>query len=419
VRCKPELNGGELPLHWLRLTAVTVRGPLARVLVLAFAATGPAGVALASTPTPSTGGTTQTTPGVSTTTTPAGETTPTPHTTPPTIPAVEKPPAKPTVRTRITALPGSTITDATSALRVRLSAAPAPGSPAPLLSPGVAGKWTTVGNYESFKPKSTLEPCSTYMLTVWGRTTATGRLPLGKRRTLTLHVACPSIQALQQGLSRLGYLPYTLHSRYNLNSGAGPEPRSLAAHYLYHPPAGPLVANVPHAPGLWYGALDPTTRGALMVFQSDHGFSPTGIADRSTWASLLAAGTLGHGDRAPYTFVTVSESLPETLEIHRGRHVVLSTPANTGVAGATTEQGTFPIYARYVATTMSGTNPDGSHYSDPGVPWVNYFNGGDAVHGFPRPSYGTPQSNGCVELPIGTAAQVFPLLSIGDLVIVS
>jgi lipoprotein-anchoring transpeptidase ErfK/SrfK len=68
---------------------------------------------------------------------------------------------------------------------------------------------------------------------------------------------------------------------------------------------------------------------------------------------------------------------------------------------------------------MTGTNPDGSHYSDPGVPWVNYFNGGDAVHGFPRGSYGTPQSNGCVELPIETAAKVFPLLAIGDLVIVS
>ncbi len=64
--------------------------------------------------------------------------------------------------------------------------------------------------------------------------------------------------------------------------------------------------------------------------------------------------------------------------------MVISTPANTGVAGAETERGTFPIYARYVSTTMTGTNPDGSHYSDPGVPWVNYFNGGDAVHGFPR-----------------------------------
>ena len=87
----------------------------------------------------------------------------------------------------------------------------------------------------------------------------------------------------------------------------------------------------------------------------------------------------------------------------RERQVVLSTPANTGVPGADTQQGIFPIYVRYVATTMIGTNVDGSHYNDPGVPWVNYFNGGDAVHGYPRASYGCPQSNGCVELPIATA----------------
>jgi hypothetical protein len=382
------------------------------VLSLAIAAFAPAGVALAGTPTTS-GGTTQTTPTTSTPAAPTGETTP--ATTPPT----ETPPAKPTVRTKITALPKGTIADATAPLRVRLSAAPAPGSPVPMLSPSVAGKWSTVGDYESFVPKSTLEPCSTYTLTVWAKTTATGQLPLGKRRTLTLQVSCPSTLALQQTLARLGYLPYKLHSRYNLNSGDRPETRGQAAHYLYHPPEGPFVADVPHAPGLWYSNLDPTTKGALIVFQSVHGLSLTGVADSSTWASLLAAGTLGHDDPRPYTFVTVSESIPETLEVHRGRHVVLSTPANTGVAGAETQRGTFPIYSRLTSTTMTGTNPDGSHYSDPGVPWVNYFNGGDAVHGFPRPSYGSPQSNGCVELPIGTAARVYPLLSIGDLVIVS
>jgi lipoprotein-anchoring transpeptidase ErfK/SrfK len=386
-------------------------------LVLTLAAFAPASVALGSTPIPATGGT-QTAPGGSPTAVPTGETSPTvTPATPTTLPA-EEPPAKPIVRTRITALPSSTITDGTAPLRVRLSAAPAAGSPAPMLSPSVAGKWTTVEGYESFTPKSTLEPCSTYTLTVWAGTTAVGRLPLGKRRTLTFQVACPSTQALQQTLSRLGYLPFTLHARYNANSGGGPETRSVVARYVYRPPAGRLVANVPHAPGLSYGALDPTTRGALMVFQLAHGLSPSGVPDRSTWASLIAAGTLGHDDPKPYTFVTVSESIPETLEVHRGRHVVLSSPANTGVPGATTEQGTFPIYARYVSTTMTGTNPDGSHYSDPGVPWVNYFNGGDAVHGFPRASYGTPQSNGCVELPIETAARVFPLLSIGDLVIV-
>ncbi len=382
------------------------------MLSLAIAAFAPAGVALASTPTTSVG-TTQTAPTTSTPTTPTGETTPT-------TPPAQTPPAKPKLRTRITALPGSTIVDGTAPLKVRLSGAPAPVSPVPMLSPGVAGKWTAVGRYYSFAPKSTLEPCSTYTLTVWAGTTATGELPLGgRRRTYTLHVACPGIQALQQGLARLNYLPYSIDNPHGANSGGSPERRALAARYAFRPPAARLVANVPDAPGLWYGALDPTTHGALMVFQLNHGLSVTGAPDRSTWASLLAAETLGHGDPAPYTWVTVSESIPETLQVHRGRHVVLSSATNTGVAGATTERGTFPIYSRFTSTTMSGTNPDGSKYSDPGVPWVNYFNGGDAVHGFPRGSYGSPQSNGCVELPIETAARVFPLLSIGDLVIVN
>jgi hypothetical protein len=65
---------------------------------------------------------------------------------------------------------------------------------------------------------------------------------------------------------------------------------------------------------------------------------------------------------------------------------------------------------------MSGFNPDGSYYSDPDIPWVAYFNGGDAVHGFLRYSYGFPQSLGCVELPYPHAQVVFQYDQIGTLV---
>ena len=68
--------------------------------------------------------------------------------------------------------------------------------------------------------------------------------------------------------------------------------------------------------------------------------------------------------------------------------------------------------------TMKGVNPDGSHYSDPGVPWVSYFHGGDALHGFVRGSYGWPQSLGCVEMPPSNAATVYPYTPIGTLVTV-
>jgi hypothetical protein len=412
-----------VPSHWLLLTTVTPRKPTALASLTALVATTalalPA-VTVASTQPSSGGSTAQTTAPASTPSQPAQSTPTTPATTPGApVPATTPPKPKPAARTRLTGLPSSAVVDGTAPLRLRLSAPPAPDSPAPMLSPSVAGKWSASGDVLSFTPTSTLEPCATYTLTVWAGTDATGAPPLGASRRLALHVACPSLRGLQQALARLGYLPYTIDAAHGRNSGDKPESRASAARYAFAPPAGRLVANVPDAPGLAYGALDPTTRGALMVFQDDHGQSPTGSPDGATWASLLAAETLGHRDPLPYTFVTVSESSPETLQVHRGDRVAISTAANTGVAGAETERGTFPIYARYVSTTMTGTNPDGSHYSDPGVPWVNYFNGGDAVHGFPRASYGFPQSNGCVELPIGTAGQVYPLLAIGDLVIVS
>jgi lipoprotein-anchoring transpeptidase ErfK/SrfK len=117
--------------------------------------------------------------------------------------------------------------------------------------------------------------------------------------------------------------------------------------------------------------------------------------------------------------VYVSQSLPETATVYSNGTEVYSTRANTGVAGASTAPGTYPVYLRYTVTTMRGTNPDGSKYVDPGIPWVSYFNGGDALHGFVRSRYGFPQSDGCVEMPPANAAVVYPLTPIGTLVTVS
>jgi hypothetical protein len=69
------------------------------------------------------------------------------------------------------------------------------------------------------------------------------------------------------------------------------------------------------------------------------------------------------------------------------------------VPAAPTELGTFPVFEHLAGTTMSGTNPDGSHYDDPGVKWVS-----------------TPQSLGCVELPEALAENVWPYTTIGTLV---
>jgi peptidoglycan hydrolase-like protein with peptidoglycan-binding domain len=319
--------------------------------------------------------------------------------------------------TALTLLPHPRVSDGTAPLVVRLSGPVAHGSPMPQLSPAVAGKWTAAGDLETFTPTSTLAPCASYSLTIWAQTTATGRPPLGARRVVPFAVACPSTRAAQQALARLDYLPYAFHTTAGAQRGG--ETRQRAAEHAFAPQAGRFVRDVKGAPGLAAGQLDVTTRGALMLFQSRHAITPSGVADAATWAALLGAEAAAASDRTPYTFVTVSQRLPQTLEVHRGNRVALRTAVNTGVSGAPTANGTFPIFQRLTSTTMTGTNPDGSHYSDPGVPWVNYFNGGDAVHGFNRASYGSPQSDGCVELPPRTAAAVYRMLAIGDLVVVS
>jgi lipoprotein-anchoring transpeptidase ErfK/SrfK len=383
--------------------------------------------------------------------------------------------------TKLTALPHHTISDGTLAIRVRLSGRPAPFSPRPTFEPAVAGTWAIRGDSEIFTPASTLDPCATYVLAIPAASTAVSHSPLGAPRKVSVGVACPSVRGLQQILARLDYLPYESHSSERARAledavagtvqtatsgsttsgssstgdsgeaasgssttadsrdtatGSSATTDSSEAAHATHESRAHLARRVaaidafdptsetPHsrigdAPPLEYGQIDETTKGALMVFQSNHELEPTGEPDKATWTALLKAAEKDERDPSTYTFVTVSESIPETLEVHRGSHVVLSTPANTGVAGAETAQGIFPIFSRFTSTTMVGTNPDGSKYSDPGVPWVNYFNGGDAVHGFPRGSYGTPQSNGCVELPISTAETVYGMLKIGDIVEVS
>jgi lipoprotein-anchoring transpeptidase ErfK/SrfK len=157
------------------------------------------------------------------------------------------------------------------------------------------------------------------------------------------------------------------------------------------------------------------TRGAVMAFENDHGLTADGAPGPAVWKALLSAAVTGHGTSFGYTFVSVSTSSQSLSLWHSGQNV-MSTAVNTGIASAPTATGVYPTYTHSESVTMSGTNPDGSHYSDPGVPWVSYFNGGDALHGFLRASYGSAQSLGCVEMPYDVAHRVYGYTPIGTLV---
>ncbi len=292
------------------------------------------------------------------------------------------------------------------------------GSARPPVSPVTPGAWHTVNSHTIvFRPEG-------YGYGLGARVTIglpngvklVGGQQSGAPDAGTWTVPAGSTLRLQQLLSLLGYLPLRFSYR---GSGAALTPQAQEAAAV-NPPAGTFswrYGNVPSAlRSLWQpGASGVMTRGALMSFQNDHGLTPDGVAGAATWRALIGAAIAGHPSSFGYTFVSVNER-SQSLSLWHNGHNVLSTPVNTGIASAPTATGTFPVYEHISSGTMSGTNPDGSRYSDPGVPWISYFNGGDALHGFYRAQYGFPQSLGCVEMPVDTAGKVWPYTPVGTLV---
>jgi lipoprotein-anchoring transpeptidase ErfK/SrfK len=155
-----------------------------------------------------------------------------------------------------------------------------------------------------------------------------------------------------------------------------------------------------------------------MRFQSVHNLTTDGDMTGITWRTLTTAVLKNEFSPTSYNYVYVSKSLPEKVKLYQNGKVTFATLANTGVSNAPTQNGTYPVYLRYTTTTMSGLEPNGQPYHDTGIPWVSYFHGGDALHGFLRSSYGVPQSLGCVEMPYAEAGALWPHTPIGTLVTV-
>ncbi len=313
--------------------------------------------------------------------------------------------------------PTGTNVAAGSTIAVQFSTDLAPGSPMPTLSPPVAGSWAVLSpSLLQYEPSGPLVPGATETITVPGGTSgAVGSQGqhLAQDVTSQFTVAPGSTLRLQQLLAELGYLPLTFTPASPVTSPSQ-EGDDQVGSFSWRWTNQPLALTTLWTPG----TNNVITQGAVMNFESQNGLKTDGSAGPQVWTDLLADIQSGKGNANPWDYVLVSQSLPETATFYKDGAEVYSTPVNTGVSGATTENGTWPVFARYTVTTMSGTNPDGSHYSDPGIPWVSYFHGGDALHGFVRGSYGFPQSDGCVEMPISNAQAVYPLTPLGTLVTV-
>jgi peptidoglycan hydrolase-like protein with peptidoglycan-binding domain len=227
-------------------------------------------------------------------------------------------------------------------------------------------------------------------------------------------VAGGSTLRLQELLAELHYLPLrfapTGESRVPQDT-ALPQRGTFSWRWSKTPPQ--LTA-------LWErGAYNVITKGAVMAFEKQADLSVDGVAGPAVWGALLADKDANRMDASAYTYVLVSKALPEHLTLWDNGAVKFSAvPVNTGLPGAQTTDGTYPVFEHVVASRMKGTNPNGSTYDDPDVPWASYFNHGEALHGFVRADYGFPQSNGCVEMRVSDAGTLWPYTPIGMLVTV-
>ena len=277
--------------------------------------------------------------------------------------------------------------------------------------PFLATKWQQISAHDvQAVVTGSLKPAALYTIDLPTRMTCSATCHFTAVRPRTALVASSTLWE-EQLLAELDYLPVT----FTPTSPPSDPTQPTGGTFTWKYPALPATLQ-----SQWQvGVADVILRGALMNFQSVHNLPTTGIADSATWSDLITAVQNHTDDPTTYDYVSVSEGTPEGLTLYVGNKVKFTTPVNTGIPAAPTATGTYAVYERFLSTTMSGTNPDGSHYSDPDIQWVSYFNGGDALHEFPRYSYGFPQSLGCVEMPFASAETVFPYTPIGTLVTIN
>jgi len=335
----------------------------------------------------------------------------------------------------VSVTPSSGAHDANGAdpITVKFSSPLSPQTPLPTLSPSVKGSWQVSGDTATFTPATGFLADTTVKVTVPagadGMLAASGSAGTLKQTSVTsFTTGSYSTLRLQQLLAQLGYLPLTWTPSDPSTGTVAASDANAQLAAAYDAPAGTFTFNSGYPSSLtsqWsVGTDNVLVSGAVRAFENNIGLTMDGDAGPEVWSSLLTAVAKNQTNPNGYSYALATQgSSNEALQIWHDGKRVLVTPANTGIPASPTPDGTFPVYLKYTVTQMKGLNPDGTKYDDT-VYWASYFNGGDAVHAFPRPGYGWYQSLGCVEIPYngsgpGVAENAYNYLTYGSLVTVT
>ena len=238
------------------------------------------------------------------------------------------------------------------------------GSTRPRLSPRVTGSWSEPSANTlvftpsglGFGPRTTVTVTFDRPLSVVG---GTGATVASASSTYRFTTTPGSMLRLEQILAQLHYLPLEFvptagHSVPATFAGeVASMSQPLAGHFAWRWDSTPAALE-----DQWTaGSANNLVRGALMAFDSATSPSYNGyqaddesvaeLADSSTWEALLKAAVRSQLDPYPYSYVYVSQSLPESLKLWENGSVVLTTPCNTGIPEAP------PLTARSRSTSAT------------------------------------------------------------------
>jgi lipoprotein-anchoring transpeptidase ErfK/SrfK len=127
-------------------------------------------------------------------------------------------------------------------------------------------------------------------------------------------------------------------------------------------------------------------------------------------SSVKAPGTQLPSVSAPVAGRWIDINLSQQrITAYQGRTAVFSGLISSGVAGRRTPTGRFAVRTKIPAQRMTGPG-----YNLPGVPYVMYFAGANAIHGaYWHNNFGHPMSHGCVNMRIPEAKWLYNWASIG------
>lgn len=113
-------------------------------------------------------------------------------------------------------------------------------------------------------------------------------------------------------------------------------------------------------------------------------------------------------------FVTMPQKMidlnlsEQKLYCYEEGNLVFSCWVASGKAGYLTRTGDFRIYAKNEFVDMQSSPGDAEPYLVKDVPYVNWFSGGQAIHGcYWSSEFGYPRSHGCVNVTVSDAEWIY------------